>query len=83
MRNWPCRTRRGTRRVRGGEGSLWVPHVYSAQNPGDALGVNEYGRWAYGPWFWPPTNSIEYGPIDNPYYDPACDPDAGFGASRR
>lgn len=60
----------------GDEGSLWLPHVYSpAQNPGDASGVNEYGRWAYGPWFWPPTSSIEYGPIDNPYYDPACDPD--------
>lgn len=60
----------------GGEGSLWVPHVYSpAQNPGDASGVNEYGRWAYGPWFWPPTSSIEYGPINNPYYDPACNPD--------
>ena len=60
----------------GGEGSLWVPHVYSpAQNPGDASGVNEYGRWAYGPWFWPPTNNIEYGPIPNPYFDPVCDPD--------
>ena len=60
----------------GGEGSLWVPHVYSpAQNPGDASGVNEYGRWAYGPWFWPPTSSIDYGPIDNPYFDPGCDPD--------
>ena len=60
----------------GGEGSLWVPHVYSpAQNPGDASGVNEYGRWAYGPWFWPPTNNVEYGPIDNAYFDPACDPD--------
>jgi FtsP/CotA-like multicopper oxidase with cupredoxin domain len=60
----------------GGEGSLWVPHVYSpAQNPGDASGVNEYGRWAYGPWFWPPTNSIEHGPIANQYFDPACDPD--------
>lgn len=60
----------------GGEGSLWIPHVYSpAQNPGDASGVNEYGRWAYGPWFWPPTNGIEYGPVANPYYDPACDPD--------
>jgi FtsP/CotA-like multicopper oxidase with cupredoxin domain len=60
----------------GGEGSLWIPHVYSpAQNPGDASGVNEYGRWAYGPWFWPPTNGIEYGPIDNPYFDPNCDPD--------
>jgi len=63
----------------GGEGSLWVPHVYSpAQNPGDASGVNDYGRWAYGPWFWPPTNNVEYGPIDNPYYDPNCDPDLGW-----
>jgi FtsP/CotA-like multicopper oxidase with cupredoxin domain len=63
----------------GGEGNLWVPHVYSpAQNPGDASGVNEYGRWAYGPWFWPPTSNIEFGPIDNPYYDPTCDPDLGW-----
>ena len=60
----------------GGFGNLWVPHVYSpAQNPGDASGVNQFGRWAYGPWFWPPTNNIEYGPIDNPYYDSTCDPD--------
>jgi FtsP/CotA-like multicopper oxidase with cupredoxin domain len=60
----------------GGEGNLWVPHVYSpAQNPGDASGVNNYGRWAYGPWFWPPTSSIEHGPIANPYHDSACDPD--------
>lgn len=57
-------------------GDLWLPHVYSpAQNPGDASGVNQFGRWAYGPWFWPPTSNIEYGPIANEYYDPACDPD--------
>ena len=63
----------------GTEGDLWAPHVYSpAQNPGDASGVNQYGRWAYGPWFWPPTNSIDNGPIANPYHDPACDPDAGW-----
>jgi len=63
----------------GGEGNLWLPHVYSpAQNPGDSSGVNQFGRWAYGPWFWPPTNGIDYGPIDNPYYDPDCDPDAGW-----
>lgn len=63
----------------GGKGSLWVPHVYSpAQNPGDASGVNQFGRWAYGPWFWPPTNNIDHGPIDNPYYDPACNPDLGW-----
>ena len=61
----------------GGEGNLWLPHVYSpAQNPGDPSGVNAYGRWAYGPWFWPPTSNIDYGPIDNPYYDPQCDPES-------
>lgn len=61
----------------GDEGDLWAPHVYSpAQNPGDVSGVNAYGRWAYGPWFWPPTNSVDHGPVDNPYHDPACDPDA-------
>ncbi len=60
----------------GGEGSLWLPHVYvPAQNPGDASGVNQFGRWAYGPWFWPPTQSIKYGPVPNPYFDPNCDPD--------
>ncbi|RJP85138.1 MAG: hypothetical protein C4518_17190 [Desulfobacteraceae bacterium] len=63
----------------GGVGNLWLPHVYSpAQNPGDSSGVNQFGRWAYGPWFWPPTSSVAYGPIDNPYFDPACDPDAGW-----
>ncbi len=63
----------------GGEGSLWLPHVYSpAQNPGDSSGVNQYGRWMYGPWFWPPTNNIEYGPIANPYFDPECDHDVSW-----
>ena len=63
----------------GGEGNLWLPHVYSpAQNPGDPEGVNAFGRWAYGPWFWPPTSSIEHGPVANPYYDETCDPDAGW-----
>jgi FtsP/CotA-like multicopper oxidase with cupredoxin domain len=62
----------------GGEGSLWVPHVYMpAQNPGDTSGVNQFGRWAYGPWFWPPTNGTAHGPIPNPYYDPNCDTDTG------
>lgn len=60
----------------GTDGDLWVPHVYvPAQNPGDASGVNQFGRWAYGPWFWPPTNNIDYPPIPNPYYDSGCDPD--------
>ena len=43
-----------------------------AQNPGDPSGMSAYGRWMYGPWFWPPA-SPPYGPIDNPYYDPNCD----------
>jgi FtsP/CotA-like multicopper oxidase with cupredoxin domain len=60
----------------GDTGDLWLPHVYSpAQNPGDSSGVNQFGRWAYGPWFWPPTLSIDHGPVDNPYFDPNCDPD--------
>lgn len=60
----------------GGKGNLWLPHVYMpAQNPGDASGVNAFGRWAYGPWFWPPTTNLMFGPIPNPYFDPACDPD--------
>jgi FtsP/CotA-like multicopper oxidase with cupredoxin domain len=59
----------------GGFGQLWLPHVYSpAQNPGDVTGVNAFGRWAYGPWFWPPTTAISYGPVANPYYDPNCNP---------
>jgi FtsP/CotA-like multicopper oxidase with cupredoxin domain len=63
----------------GGEGNLWLPHVYSpAQNPGDASGVNSYGRWAYGPWFWPPTTNVDNEPIANPYHDPSCDPDLGW-----
>lgn len=59
-------------------GDLWWPHVYvPAQNPynPDFTGVNPFGRWHYGPWFWPPTDVAE-GPIPNPYYDPASpDPD--------
>ena len=58
----------------GGEGNLWVPHVYMpAQNPGDPSGMSAFGRWMYGPWFWPPSDA-PYQPITNPYYDPACDP---------
>jgi FtsP/CotA-like multicopper oxidase with cupredoxin domain len=52
-------------------GDLWYPHVYvPAQNPYDLTGANAFGRWHYGPWFWPPTTDITYGPVPNPYYDP-------------
>jgi FtsP/CotA-like multicopper oxidase with cupredoxin domain len=56
-------------------GDLWYPHVYSpAQNPYDLGGVNAFGRWHYGPWFWPPTTNITHPPIPNPYYDPVNAP---------
>jgi FtsP/CotA-like multicopper oxidase with cupredoxin domain len=41
----------------GSKGGLWFTHVYSPnQNPADLTGSNAYGRWDYGPWFWPPQN---------------------------
>ena len=57
----------------GSYGDLWYHHVYMpAQNPGDPSGMSAYGRWMYGPWFWPPAAATTYGPIANPFYDPAC-----------
>ncbi|NPV09170.1 MAG: multicopper oxidase domain-containing protein [Anaerolineae bacterium] len=51
-------------------GDLWLPSVYMpAQNPWDPSGASAFGRWHYGPWFWPPT-PVEHPPIPNPYYDP-------------
>ncbi len=60
----------------GSEGNFWYQHVYMpAQNPNDPSGMSAYGRWMYGPWFWPPANDTKYGPIDNPYYDAGCNLD--------
>ncbi|AXH96830.1 cell wall-binding repeat-containing protein [Ornithinimicrobium avium] len=60
----------------GGKGSFWYHHVYMpAQNPGDPSGMSAYGRWMYGPWFWPPASDAVHGPIANPYFDPACNLD--------
>jgi FtsP/CotA-like multicopper oxidase with cupredoxin domain len=45
----------------GGEDQLWFPHVYTPnQWPGnpDNSGANPFGRWDYGPWFWPPQTSL-------------------------
>jgi FtsP/CotA-like multicopper oxidase with cupredoxin domain len=48
-------------------GDLWWPHVYvPAQNPFQQDGINDFGRWHYGPWFWPPTE-VTYGPEANLY----------------
>ena len=56
-------------------GDLWYPHVYSpAQNPADPSGMNAFGRWHYGPWFWPPTTNLTFPPVPNPYYDPVNAP---------
>jgi FtsP/CotA-like multicopper oxidase with cupredoxin domain len=41
----------------GGLGQLWFPHVYTPnQNPADLTGANGFGRWDWGPWFFPPQN---------------------------
>ncbi len=58
-------------------GDFWVPHVYIvAQNPYTPSGVNAFGRWVYGPWFFPPTANLFFPPVPNPYHDPNCsDPD--------
>ncbi len=53
-------------------GDLWMPHVYMPnQNPVDPSGMNAFGRWHYGPWFWPPTSNITHGPVANPYFGTA------------
>ncbi|MCE5265695.1 MAG: multicopper oxidase domain-containing protein, partial [Deltaproteobacteria bacterium] len=67
-------------------GDLWWPHVYMpAENPfnPDFTGVNPFGRWFYGPWFFPATPicgssadavkpfCVEVGTVANPYANPA------------
>jgi len=60
----------------GAYGSLWYHHVYMpAQNPGAPGGMSAFGRWMYGPWFWPPAGDAKYPPIDNPFFDPNCNLD--------
>ena len=50
----PSRTPRGTRPTGAGQGDLWFPHVYSRTRTRlDLSGANPFGRWDYGPWFWP------------------------------
>ena len=60
----------------GSYGDFWYHHVYMpAQNPDVAGGMSAFGRWMYGPWFWPPANP-PFPPIANPYWnkDPNADP---------
>ena len=38
----------------GGAGNFWFPHVYMInQDPYSMEGATPFGRWDYGPWFWP------------------------------
>jgi FtsP/CotA-like multicopper oxidase with cupredoxin domain len=45
----------------GGEDSIWFPHVYTPaqwlDNP-DMSATNPFGRWDYGPYFWPPQQTL-------------------------
>jgi FtsP/CotA-like multicopper oxidase with cupredoxin domain len=43
----------------GAPGDLWFPHVYEPNQSmvNGNLGANPFGRWDYGPWFWPPVPS--------------------------
>ncbi|PWB51165.1 MAG: hypothetical protein C3F13_14850 [Anaerolineales bacterium] len=52
----------------GSEGDLWYEHVYMpTQNPNDPSGMSAFGRWFYGPWFWPPVTPT-FDQIANPYF---------------
>jgi len=64
----------------GGSGSLWFPHVYMPnQNPADLSGSSPYGRWDYGPWFWPPQNPSTFALDGQPYScTSAADPEGGW-----
>lgn len=54
-------------------GNLWFPHVYMPnQNPNDPSGANSYGRWDYGPWFWPPVTAAA-GLIHGEIVDPVAE----------
>jgi hypothetical protein len=60
-------------------GDLWMSSVYMpGQNPYDPTGTNAFGRWQYGPYFWPPTSEITHGPVANEYFVASCDPSIGF-----
>ena len=42
-------------------GQLWFPHVFTPnQNTNKLSGVNDYGRWDYGAWVWPPVSNLTH-----------------------
>jgi FtsP/CotA-like multicopper oxidase with cupredoxin domain len=59
----------------GQPGDLWFPHVYEPnQDPNSSDNTNPFGRWDFGPWFWPivpltktlPGTNVETGPSPYP-----------------
>jgi FtsP/CotA-like multicopper oxidase with cupredoxin domain len=54
--NWTSDVKDNMTGVAPTEGNLWYPHVYIPNqwpsNP-DGSGANPFGRWDWGPWFWP------------------------------
>jgi FtsP/CotA-like multicopper oxidase with cupredoxin domain len=45
----------------GGEDSVWFPHVYVPNqwlDAPDGSASNPFGRWDYGPFFWPPQQTL-------------------------
>jgi FtsP/CotA-like multicopper oxidase with cupredoxin domain len=78
--NWGTGSRVNGKITQSITGDLWASSVYMpAQNPwaSDLSGMSSFGRWMYGPWFWPPTPLV-FPPVANEYYDPNCDPTLGF-----
>jgi FtsP/CotA-like multicopper oxidase with cupredoxin domain len=66
--NWGTGSRVNGKITAAHTGDLWVPSVYMpAQNPYDPTGASAFGRWMYGPFFWPPV-AVTSGPVANPYY---------------
>lgn len=62
----------------GGEGSLWMPHVYEyLSDPAFQNSWNPVGRWAYGPTFWP-IFPAQYALPSGSYGDPSFTPEAFF-----
>ncbi len=68
----PWRTANGI--TAGVAGDLWFPHKYEPnQNPTSNTGASLFGRWDYGPWFWPPTpttTSTTPGPVGTTHLMP-------------
>ncbi|GFO57178.1 hypothetical protein GMSM_41850 [Geomonas sp. Red276] len=66
--------RNKTQQPWGAYGDLWFPHVYEAnQDPNSPDGANPFGRWDYGPWFWPP---VTIDPANAKLPDPSTTPEA-------